>query len=355
MDSFKAEQVERAKIFQDNFESILNKLQDMSGIRDELELQSRQSMNILSDYRMAHTQHIKKFENGLQNCQESINTMKQNLTQLVRKDTPVREATPTPPTPPPQVILEIPWEEINAKIEDARASVIEKISEEKKKTTEFLETKLKKMEILGEKTKDISNNAIQELKDKLSWLPISLSQLEGMTPGEARLFTIEARLRSEENSRIQAFNHLLYMIDNLTSIKAEKESEKKIKTDKWSGFTGIYPETADPALTSKIGNLRSTDRRKTPQPGVSSDSYRKLESERRNFNDTSSVIAAKFKFSTPVPEIEENGELFAAYKEKRRNGGVPKSWDVEITQIPRIQTAVPPRNKMFRPGKTHIL
>lgn len=343
MDGFKAEQGERVKIFQNNFESIMNKLQEMSGIRDELEIQSKQSMNILSDYRNSHTQHIKKFENGLQNCQESINTMKQNLTQLVRKDTPVRIDSPVPVTPPPQPLMEIPWEEIhekiNFKIEEMRFDMMEKISEEKKKTAELIQSKIKTVEIQGEKNKEFSSSAIQELNDKLSWLPISLSQLEGMTPGEARLFTIEARLRSEENSRIQAINHLLYLIDTLGVQKEEKDLERKPK------ISGV----------EKVLNLRSGDRKKTPQPGVNSDSYRKLDSERRGFGDAGSVAAGRFKFSTPVPEIEENGELFAAYKERRRNGAAPKSWDVEITQIPRIQTAVLTKTQKFRPGKTNIL
>lgn len=348
MESFKSEQIERAKIFQVNFENILNKLQELSGIRDEIEIQSKQSFSMLSDYKQTHNLHIKKFESGLQNCQDSINTMKQNITQLKKKDITVINTNsvvsvpPPPPPPPPPVILEIPWDEINSKIEGLRFDILEKISEEKKKTTDLIQTKIKTVEIQGEKNKDNSNSAIQELKDKLNWLPISLSQLEGMNPSEARIFTIEARLRSEENSRIQAFNHLLYLIDSLTSQKdekLEKESERKPKT---------------PSV-EKVLNFRSSDRKKTPQPGLSSDSYRKPESERKNLNDNGSLVLNKFKFSTPVPEIEENGELFAAYKEKRRNGAVPKSWDVEITQIPRIQTATPARNKFFRPGKTNIL
>ena len=346
MDSFKAEQAERAKIFQNNFENIMAKLQEMSGIRDELELHSKQSMNILSDYRNSHNQHIKKFENGLENCQESINTMKQNLTQLVRKDTPERVRTPVPVTPPPQPIMEIPWEEICQKIDlrigEMRFDVMEKISEEKKKTAELVSAKIRTVEVQGEKNKDISNNAIQELRDKLSWLPISLSQLEGMTPGEARLFTIEARLRSEENSRIQAINHLLYLIDTL-SVQKQEKLEKDLETKTRA------------LIIEKNLNLKGSDRRKTPQPGISSDSYRKFDSERRNFGDANSFIANKFKFSTPVPEIEESRELFAAYKEKKRNGAVPKSWDSEITMIPRIQTAVLTKNQKFRPGKTNIL
>lgn len=75
-----------------------------------------------------------------------------------------------------------------------------------------------------------------ELKDKLSWLPININDLNGMTPSDARLFTIEARLRAEENSRIQA----------LCSIEKSLDSIKK---------TSLSPML-----------LKTSDRRATPDP-----------------------------------------------------------------------------------------
>lgn len=43
---------------------------------------------------------------------------------------------------------------------------------------------------------------IQQLKEKLEWLPDSSSSIKGMPVTEARLFLLESRLRSEENQRI---------------------------------------------------------------------------------------------------------------------------------------------------------
>ena len=57
-------------------------------------------------------------------------------------------------------------------------------------------------------SKKLFENTTLELKEKLSWLPINLSELNGMNPSAARLFTIEARLRAEENSRIQALSNI---------------------------------------------------------------------------------------------------------------------------------------------------
>jgi hypothetical protein len=337
------DQNERTRIFQEHFQNISKKLEEITGIREEIEHQNQQNISILTDYKQVQNQQIRKFENGLQSCKESIDTMKQNLTQISK---PVIVRPPTPPPVIPQVeavVLEIPWDEINSKITSKidllRGEVIEKMTEDKKKTAELIQNRFRFVEMQSEKNKDQSNSAIQELRDKLNWLPISLSQLEGMTPGEARLFTIEARLRSEENSRIQAFNHVLRLVDSIAAQWDEfKDEERK-------------PRTA----AEKVLNLRSGDRKKTPQPPTSSDSYRKLESERRPPSETSSVLAQRFKFSTPVPEVEESRELLAAYKEKRKNKAIPGSWDADLGQIHRIQTALPPKNKLFRPGKTNIL
>lgn len=65
----------------------------------------------------------------------------------------------------------------------------------------------KKIQPLEEKLQDSHKDYEKitgELQQKLSWLPINLSELNGMGPNDARLFTIEARLRAEENSRISA-------------------------------------------------------------------------------------------------------------------------------------------------------
>ncbi|OMJ86342.1 hypothetical protein SteCoe_12193 [Stentor coeruleus] len=56
---------------------------------------------------------------------------------------------------------------------------------------------------------------IKDLKDKLMWLPMNLNVIKGKTPTEARLYTIEARLRTEENSRVDQYNLLLTTINKL--------------------------------------------------------------------------------------------------------------------------------------------
>lgn len=80
--------------------------------------------------------------------------------------------------------------------------------------------------------------AYAEIKDKLTWLPINLSELKGMTPNDARLFTIEARLRAEENSRIQAFSSIEKSIETLrkysTSPLQSKINDRRTPDIKYS-------------------------------------------------------------------------------------------------------------------------
>jgi hypothetical protein len=60
-----------------------------------------------------------------------------------------------------------------------------------------------------------NEESFKEIQSKLNWLPVNVTDMTGMNAQEARLFTLEARLRSEENSRIKSFNLLGKMIENL--------------------------------------------------------------------------------------------------------------------------------------------
>lgn len=66
---------------------------------------------------------------------------------------------------------------------------------------------------------------VSVLKEKLSWLPIELNEIRGMGPNEARMFVIEARLRSEENLRNEQFNKLFSMLDTMkVDLKSTSEN-----------------------------------------------------------------------------------------------------------------------------------
>ena len=85
---------------------------------------------------------------------------------------------------------------------------------------------------------------------------MSLTSLEGMNPVEARLFTIEARLRCEENSRIQSYNQLMEMINSFTLTLKNQQQDTDINTI----INDLKLEGANNEL---ISSVRNTDKRRT--------------------------------------------------------------------------------------------
>ncbi|OMJ87668.1 hypothetical protein SteCoe_10594 [Stentor coeruleus] len=384
---------------------IQKKIEYMDYEKKEFEMKNKESMLLINALKQSCNQEFKRFEINLQNCESSIKNIQQNILDISKSKiqqttyspamptfaslispiinytnpTPsipsfispiINYSNPTPsipiplttipssssPSPSPsipifpssfeispapvQAIQEIPLDDIYKKINSIKQELITIINEEKDTIIDYLQDQLKHIEIQREKNKSSSEHAIDELKDKLAWLPISLSQLENMTPGEARLFTIEARLRSEENSRIHAFNHLSKLIENCMNQKNPCYDFQDLKDIK-----PISP------VVEIVNNARNSVLRKnSPIGGQNNMEWWKKgqESERKHFSDSGSLIGGKMKFYTPVPEIDEIGDVHSVYKEKRRTKAVPKSWDVETAQIPRIQTAMPSKAKNLK-------
>jgi hypothetical protein len=103
----------------------------------------------------------------------------------------------------PNFSLIIETEIIKAK-KELEASLINT----KKDLLSYFNDHLQILEGKWNKSKISLEEATCEIKDKLAWLPINLNELKGMAPSDARLFTVEARLRAEENSRIQAISSI---------------------------------------------------------------------------------------------------------------------------------------------------
>ncbi|OMJ92429.1 hypothetical protein SteCoe_4766 [Stentor coeruleus] len=362
-------QNEKNMVIYKEIEKIYERLEYMEYVKNQFEQQTKESIMSFITFKQSQKQNIKRFETGLQSCEDNIKNMQQSLIDLSQPKSPQTIYSPAiqtftslaspfgnfnyPSSPLEnlpalaQAQIEIPLDDIYEKISSIKQELTDIIKQEKNKTIEFIQDQVKNLETQREKTKNVSEQAIQELKDKLSWLPISLCQLEGMTPGEARLFTIEARLRSEENSRIQSFNHLSKLIENYMNQKSQSEilEAKDIKPN-------------NPIVEINTNSRNSVIRKNSPLIGQTSSEWWKKaqESERRNFSESGSVIG-KIKFSTPVPEIDEGGDAYIAYKERRKARAVPKSWDMETTQIPRIQTSLPLKSKNHksfqRPNKIY--
>jgi hypothetical protein len=125
-----------------------------------------------------------------------------------------------------------------AELSDYKSQVEETIKSIKKEVVEIVIDYIKPIEDRIMNSKLSFEKITLELKEKLSWLPMNLSELSGMNPSAARLFTIEARLRAEENSRIQALNNLEKSLDiirkNSMSPICFKNSVRKATPDHYS-------------------------------------------------------------------------------------------------------------------------
>ena len=95
------------------------------------------------------------------------------------------------------------------------------------------------------------NGNLGELKEKLHWLPVNLNDIRGMPPSEARIFILEARLRSEENIRNEQYSKLLSVIDNIkVDIKTTSEN---------STFSHILPSIPSKTCNSETPDLISKE------------------------------------------------------------------------------------------------
>lgn len=86
-----------------------------------------------------------------------------------------------------------------------------------KNFSEFVEKNVNQMKI------EVSDSLL-ELREKLKWLPINLKDIKGMSANEARIFILEARLRSEENIRSEQITKLIDMLDHFkVDLKSNSE------------------------------------------------------------------------------------------------------------------------------------
>ena len=89
-----------------------------------------------------------------------------------------------------------------------------------------------------------------QLKEKLYWLPVNLQELKGMPPTEARIFILEARLRSEENIRNEQYNKLFSCID---LIKADiRHTSESVMV------SHMLPSIASQSLDSRTPDMHRT-------------------------------------------------------------------------------------------------
>ena len=95
---------------------------------------------------------------------------------------------------------------------DSKFSLLdERLSKEITETILPLEKRMK--EVIFKNERDFS-----DIREKLAWLPMNFASIKDKSPTEARIFTLEARLRAEENLRNESVSRLIKMIDKIHSL-----------------------------------------------------------------------------------------------------------------------------------------
>ena len=178
----------------------------------------------------------------------------------------------TQPQPQPQpnfsIIIESELTKVKTELESNLVAA-------KQDLLKYFNQNLQGLEEKWAKSKATLEEATCEIKDKLTWLPINLAELKGMGPSDARLFTIEARLRAEENSRIQAMSTIEKSIESMRKSTASPLQFK------------ISDRRATPDLKHSIDRLvRFTENSKerihtSMMEGIIFDTYESKKSRRR--------------------------------------------------------------------------
>jgi hypothetical protein len=144
------------------------------------------------------------------------------------------------PEPMP-VVPSIDPEQINEKIE------------------KLVQDHISKMEKSINQSKSDFEAGIRDIRDKLSWFPMNINEMKGKNLNEARIFTIEARMRMEENSRVEQYNQIISLINQLKAEisvstpvsnlpylnqgRLSVRHERRLSSDGFSEFVKAIPES----------------------------------------------------------------------------------------------------------------
>lgn len=131
--------------------------------------------------------------------------------------------------------------------------------------------------------------SIHELKEKLSWLPMNLSEIKGKEPSEARLYAIEARQRQEENTRGEQFSHIISLLSQLRNDLSANGQTQSISTNL-------------PQIHTGRNSIKSSERRLSVDPLVNSDPIKSFFESDSKIKYINSPEASKIKTLHNPPE-----------------------------------------------------
>lgn len=137
---------------------------------------------------------------------------------LIRKNSEIK----------PAKISEAIIQDFKNEMSDMKAALFSSTTAAEEKLKAEIEKNMTDFSELVKKMKKENDESFKEIQSKLTWLPVNVTDMTGMNAHEARLFTLEARLRSEENSRIKSVNFLSKLIEHL------RISRESCYTDKFA-------------------------------------------------------------------------------------------------------------------------
>lgn len=105
--------------------------------------------------------------------------------------------------------------DFKTELAELKESLLKSAKDTEEKLIKQVEKTINELNDNVKQIKKENDESFTEINDKLKWFPVNVKKMSDMTPSEARLFTLEARLRSEENSRIRAFNFLGKLIEGV--------------------------------------------------------------------------------------------------------------------------------------------
>lgn len=205
-------------------------------------------------------------------------------------------------------------EEFNAKIEASKITIY-------KDVTSYFEASSCEQKKAFDKYVKVA----QELEEKYAWLPINLNLLDGMSPLEARLFTVEARMRTEENARIKAFDQLQYLIKSVLPLSMTSPI-----LEESSSHLSIAAEV--PVFPNK-----NEEKKKNHSPVANELLKTTTSHERRLRSGSESVSGIRLKHNQ-ISEIDRSLERLSKAKFNKRTQLFPKYIKLDLAKFPRIQT-----------------
>ncbi|CAG9330172.1 unnamed protein product [Blepharisma stoltei] len=202
---------------------IEEKIFNLAEKKKKLRKKMRIMREVFDEKDMKTNNYIDKIKDEIDNFQGIIDEIHGEISKLKKFNRKITKSPTIKPSPSKaeELKLEIsssPFpDEFQEQLFSLKQEILNVINSQEEKFNTKLQDTAKQIEKNFNKSKEIIHSNIIELSEKLSWLPINLRHLDGMSGTEARLFTLEARLRSEENSRMRSHNTLLKLIESLTS------------------------------------------------------------------------------------------------------------------------------------------